>query len=771
MKFPRPKKFLTVFFSVMLIFFVSFCAADYFFPFHPDIPYSVVVSDEKGNVLHAFLSKDEKWRFKTELDEITPDLQNAIVFKEDKYFFWHFGVNPFAILRAAANNLFSGRRTSGASTITMQVVRLSEPGERTYARKLYEMFRAVQLEWHYSKREILQMYLNLVPYGGNIEGVKTASWLFFGKMPQKLSLAQITTLSIVPNRPTSLALGKKNDFLEREQKRWLGKFAEIFPEKVIRDALQEPLQIREWSVKKHLKPAIPHLANRLKRENPDKINIVCNISIEKQWQTEKILTAYMENLRRYDINNAAVYVIDNRSNKVVVYIGSNDFEDKVYSGEVDGITANRSPGSTLKPMVYALGIERGFITPKMHILDTHIDIDGYAPDNFDQKFHGSIPADVALPFSLNVPAVKVLGEAGLNNALLVLKKCNFKHISKNEKNLGLSLALGGCGVTLEEMTNLYAVFARRGTYQKAKLLADETNSEHEKIFRAETAFLIAEMLTKTERPDLPSDYHNSRNVPKIAWKTGTSYGRRDAWSIGFNGHYTIGVWVGNFSGNPVYQITGAQAATPLLFRIFTALDYAPENEWLRKPQGLDERQVCSESGLPPAEFCTNLVTDYFIPLVSTTQTCEHLKIFFVSEDEKKTFCSACLPAKGFSKKLYPNLPPDLVAYYEEYGHPYRKLPPHNPECNAAFEDGLAPKIASPVNNRTYFLDGNNVQLQLVAKAFNSRQKVHWFINDKHFKTCDVSEKPFFAPPLGEVKISCTDEQGRTSKIKIKVQRF
>jgi penicillin-binding protein 1C len=437
---------------------------------------------------------------------------------------------------------------------------------------------------------------------------------------------------------------------------------------------------------------------------------------------------------------------------------------------VDGCTANRSPGSALKPMVYALGIERGLITPKTRILDTHIDIDGYAPENFDLKFHGSVTAETALAYSLNIPAVKLLHDAGLNNALLVLKKCNFKHITQNEKNLGLSLALGGCGVTAEEMCNLYAMFGRNGIYKKSELLFENSkeNNPEVKVLSPETAYLISEMLTKVERPDLPSDFENSRNVPKIAWKTGTSYGRRDAWSIGFNAHYTICVWVGNFSAKPVYQITGAKAATPLLFKIFNALDYAPENDRIAPPAQLSERRVCAESGYIPSENCQNHITDFFIPLISSPKICEHLKYFFVSEDEKIAYCSGCLPQNRYKKKLYPNLPPDLTAYYEEYGHPYQKVPPHNTDCSNFFEESNAPGISSPVQGRTYHIEGANTMLQLACKTGNTEQKVHWFVNDQFLRTCNASEKPFFKPPKGEVKISCADEQGRSSSIKITV---
>jgi penicillin-binding protein 1C len=337
------------------------------FPLPDDIDYSQIVLSSDSTVLHAFLSNDDKWRMKTELQEITPLLRKAIIFKEDRYFYYHNGVNYFAVFRALFNNIVKGKRTSGASTITMQVARLLEPKERTYWNKLLEMFRASQLEYRYSKDEILQLYLNLVPYGGNIEGVKAASVLYFEKAPNHLSLAELTALSIIPNRPNSLVLGQDNGYIIEQRNKWLKRFleAELFPKQDIEDAISEPLEAyRQESPKK-----APQYALRMKTNNPEKPIIATHLDYKKQIKVQNLVKNYINRLYNQNIKNAAVLVVDNQSNSVVSYLGSADFFNKEDAGQVDGVVAIRSPGSTLSLFYMEWDLTRGIITPKLKITD------------------------------------------------------------------------------------------------------------------------------------------------------------------------------------------------------------------------------------------------------------------------------------------------------------------------------------------------------------------------------------------------------------------
>ena len=643
--------------AALLIFF----GLDFSFPVNTTVPYSTLITARDGSILHAFLSHDDKWRMYTELPEITPTLRDAILFKEDKYFYYHPGFNPVAMLRAATRNLLTGRRTSGASTITMQTVRLLEPRNRTYTNKLIELFRAMQLEIHYSKDEILQLYLNLLPYGGNIEGLKSASLLYFGKLPVLLSLAELTTLTIIPNRPSSLRLGVHNDLVMKERNRWLTRFrqARLFDERTIRDAQDEPLE----AYRREAPQRAPHLAYRLRSENPNVPTVHATLNPAIQATAEQLVERYASRIRAFNIHNAAVLIVDNKTQEVVAYVGSADFANSFDGGQVDGIRAVRSPGSALKPILYGLAFDAGVITPKTKLVDVPTNFGGYEPDNYDRRFNGPVTAEFALANSLNIPAVALLKEMGTSALVATLQKARFSAIKRQANELGLSMILGGCGVTLEEMTRLYVGLANEGRWFPLNFTlpsAPQTNASKQPdgvdLLSPEAAYLVTHTLTQITRPDLPNNFDNSYHLPRIAWKTGTSYGRRDAWSIGYNQRYTIGVWVGNFSGVGVPELSGANTATPLLFQLFNVLDYNSPTGWFRVPKEastLSMRIICPETGDIPGEFCQNPTTDYCITGVSRYRICQHRKAVFTNPSATVSYCVQCRPDSGRRASFLP----------------------------------------------------------------------------------------------------------------------
>jgi penicillin-binding protein 1C len=747
-----------------------FIAIDLVFPFKPQIQYATQVNAADGTVLHAFLSKDDKWRLFAQSSEITPLIRKTLIYKEDRYFNFHPGINPFAMCRAAVNNIFTGRRTSGASTITMQVVRLLDPGPRTYANKFKESFRALQLELHFSKEEILQMYLNLVPYGGNIEGIKAASLLYFGKAPELLSLAEITALTIIPNRPSSLRPGTRNDALKIARNEWLNRFKsdDLFDENVIRDAREEPLNVRRLAAPSQA----AHFALRLKRDFPDQPVIKTNLKPQLQLQIETQVKNYVNRLQGMNIHNAAVLIINNETMAVEAYVGSSDFNNPFDGGQVDGVRAVRSPGSALKPVLYATAFDKGIITPKSVLNDVPANFGGYEPENFDQHFNGPVTTEFALANSLNIPAVKVLRDVTTPVLIDKLRKSGFKTIDKQSKDLGLSMILGGCGVTLEELTRLFAAFANEGVLKPLSFRADpEISEKGAPIISKEAAYLVTGILTQVTRPDLPTNFDNTYHLPRIAWKTGTSYGKRDAWSIGYNRRYTVGIWTGNFSGEGVPELSGANIATPLLFSIFNALDYNSPKGWYRIPENISMRKVCAASGDIPSDFCDHQITDNYIMGVSTYRKCQHMKWLFTDMSGKISYCTYCLPEKGFEKHAYPNLAPELIAYYELQKIPYQKLPTHNPACERVFHEG-APLIVSPNEGSEYYIRKDEPQqIQLACQTASDVQEVFWYVNDKLTKKSPPHEGVFISPPLGRVKISCSDEKGRNSNIWITVKRM
>lgn len=749
---------------VACIGFLLFLLLNILFPVPDQVEYSTIIKDDKGQLLNAFLTKDDKWRMKTELDEISPLLRKTIIAKEDRYFYHHPGINVLAVGRAALMNIIRMKRTSGASTITMQVARALSPSKRNILSKCVEMFRALQLEWKYDKDEILQLYLNLVPYGGNIEGVKSASLLYFKKDPDHLSLAEITALSIIPNRPSSLVIGKANEAIIKERNRWLQKFAAegVFTKKEIADALSEPLDAVRHSLPRY----IPHLSQKLKNGGT---TIHTHINLNTQLKVEKLASDYVATLRHGNIRNAAVVIIDNKTHKVISYTGSYSFTDTSDGGQVNGATAVRQPGSTLKPLLYGLCFDEGLLTPKSVISDVAINYNGYAPENYDQQFNGYVTVEHALEHSLNIPSVKSLQMLGKDLLISKLAAANFRQIQKDRSKLGLSLILGGCGATLEELTGLFSAFANEGVYTKPGLTIDDTLTTNLRLISPAASFMITEILSKVNRPDFPINWSATEHMPKIAWKTGTSYGRRDAWSIGYNKNYTVGVWVGNFSGVGVPELSGANTATPLLFKIFNTLDYDSNSDWYALPSGCEWRKVCSETGLPPSSACTNVITDYFIPLVSTTQQCTHMQEIKISPDGHFSYCESCAPSSGYSKKYFRVISAEMQSYFEENGMVYEKLPAHNPECEKIFR-GNGPAITSPLNGNEYLINKKDPEpLQLSASAGPDVSKLYWYINDQFYKTGLAGEKQFFIPQEGPVKISCTDDKGRNRNIRIMVR--
>ena len=758
------KRLLISIIALVLLFFLL----NWIFPVPDKIEYSTIITDDKGEVIHAFLTKDEQWRMKTELSEISPLLKKTIIYKEDKYFYSHPGVNPLAMARAFVKNILSWKRTSGASTITMQVARALEPKKRTYFNKLVEIFRAFQLELKYDKDEIIQMYLNLLPYGGNIQGVKSASILYFHKNPDHLSLAEITALSIIPNKPSSLVIGKSNEAIVKERNHWLTVFAKekLYTNKEIEDAMNEPLTASRGQVPRH----VHHLAYKLKNEG----DIVgTHINMQKQSQIEKLVKDYVRSTIYRNIRNAAVVVIDNQSHKVISYVGSANFFDTTDGGQVNGAAAVRQPGSALKPLVYGLCFDEGLLTPKRVITDVAINYDGYTPENYDRKFNGYVTAEFALEHSLNIPAVKSMRILGKDRFLNELVSCNFRQVAKDRQKLGLSAILGGCGTTLEEMTALYSSFANEGKYLRASYTRhDQLSSQHpHQVVSPGAAFMINDILSKVNRPDFPLSWQSTEHLPKIAWKTGTSYGRRDAWSIGYNRHYTVGVWVGNFSGVGVADLSGANIATPLLFKIFNTIDYDTDQEWFSQPKDCELRMVCSETGMVPSETCTNLVSDYSIPLISSMASCNNLQEVMVSADEKICYCKTCAPANGYRKKNYKLIQPEMQAYFEDHNIAYQKIPQHNPLCEKVFKEN-GPLITYPVNGTEYLISKKEPEpLQLTCNTGNDVQQVYWYINNKFYKSSPVKTKQFFVPDSGPVKISCTDDKGRNRDVWITVRYY
>lgn len=745
-----------------LLFSALTVLVDWIFPFSPSVPTSTMVTDRDGRPLTVFLARDDKWRLPVRHDRVSPKLIEAFINKEDRFFRWHPGVNPFAILRAAWNNVLSGRRTSGASTITMQVARLLEPRPRTLLAKLIETWHAIQLELHYSKDEILGLYLTLIPYGGNIEGVTSAAVFYFDREPHRLTTAETALLMVVPNRPTSLRLAENSDRLFQARNVWLREWGKrgLISEEEMTTALREPVSIRRIPTPR----SAWHLSVRLRSAWPSENFIKSTIDRVQQERVESLTLNHVRRLQALSIYNAAVIVIDNRTSEVVSYVGSQDPQDSEHQGQVDGVKAVRSPGSTLKPFLYGLAIDRGLLTRRTTIEDVPVNYDGYSPTNFDERYDGLVTMSDALARSLNVPAVSTLAKVGIPSFLDLLEKGRLSTIQRDKKLLGLSVVLGGCGTRLDELTAMYASLARGGRYVAPRWTHRDVLGDTTQLLSAEASWILTDILLQRNRPDMPSNVHLTPSVPVVAWKTGTSYGRRDAWSIGYNADYTVGVWVGNFTGTGVPDLRGSTVATPLMFDVFTALGRSGHDVWHQRPSRLDIRYVCSVTGNVPGDSCKNITLDDFIPTVSPSIQCNHIREIFVNARGTISYCTDCLPNSGWKRQSFINLPPAILAFLRDEHLKIRLPPAHEPSCTRIERDGSI-SIVSVTEGKEYILeDEGERRLLLRCHASADATTVYWYLNDVFVTSAPPGGGVVVEPQAGKNTVTVTDNRGRSATV-------
>ncbi|MCF6270873.1 MAG: penicillin-binding protein 1C [Melioribacteraceae bacterium] len=730
--------------------------------------YSQVIYAKDSTMLSAFLTSDDKWRLETKLSEITHEMVQAIIHKEDRWFYWHFGFNPFSIVRAFVSNVSSEGRVSGASTITMQIARLMAPAERSYLNKIIEIFRAIQLEFRFSKIELLEIYLSNIPMGGNIEGVKAASLLYFNKHPKKLSLSQSVLLTVIPNNPNKYRLDIPHKSVVEKRNNWLLKFGKdnLFSDESITDAIEEKVESHRYSIPK----IAPHFIQMVKSISNER-EIFTSLIPKTQLKSEKHLTHHVKRNLGKGISNGAVLIIDNTTKSVVAYCGSSNFYNNKNSGQVNGITSIRSPGSALKPLLYAKGFDDGIITPKSKLLDVPSDFSSYTPENYEREFNGEVTIQYALINSLNVPAVRLLLKVGFKPFVNVLEVIGFDEIKRKEKTLGLSTILGGCGVTLEELTTAYSVLANKGILEANNYYNRQGRVKGKRIFSEEASYLISKTLASSERTESPNLVSSVSKLPNIAWKTGTSYGRRDAWAIGYNKNYTIGVWMGNFDGKGSPFLSGSEIAVPLLFNLFNSIDYQNSNNWFKKPDGISMRDVCKNSGLIPSENCTDIIRDYYIEDISSNEKCNHIDEIYVSADEAEAYCISCLPDANYKNMFYPYFKPELALWYKKSGVSFNSPPKHNINCEVmGGKNGL--KILSPSAEFEYHLEKNgNQEVMLLATSNIDVKEMFWYINKKYFGKTKLGEKLFFKPKNGLNSILCLDDKGGESSLKIKVKFY
>jgi len=583
-------------------------------------PSSTMIYDRNHRLLSVHLSEDIFLRMPIKINEINKDIKTLLLSYEDKYFYYHFGVNPFAIFRAIFFNL-TNKRVIGASTLTMQVARMMHQQPRTIKNKIIEMFNALQLEYYYSKDEILKIYLNNTPYGGNVEGIKSASFLYFSKPLSSLSLAQTAYLISIPKNPNR----NRPKGLERVNRLKDRVINQAYKNRVISFDIHRRA-LEEWIKPKRLKLPnyTPHLSAKLKDEG----NIYTTIDLPLQIKIENIIKERIKKLNVLDINNAMAIVINNKTMEILAYVGSQDFNDKNNSGEVDGLSALISAGSTLKPFVYAKAFEEGIITPLKKLYDVPISIGGYRPLNYAKDFLGEISATEALWLSLNIPAIELDMVLKDKSLYYILKQSGIKSLNMPKNYYGSSLVLGGFGITLREITELFASLANGGVFQKSYTIVDKKIDYNRTILSKEASYLTTEILANAPRKEFSSSWEYIKDMKKVAFKTGTSARARDMLSVGYTPEYSVGVWYGNFNGkapnikdNKDIRFTGLNAVSPTLFDIFKLLKH---NSWFQRPKKVVKRAICADAII--VGECKEMVIDDVINGVEAKIPCEILRI-------------------------------------------------------------------------------------------------------------------------------------------------
>ena len=532
------------------------------------VSYSTVVESAEGDLLGARIAADGQWRFPP-CDTVPERFATALIQFEDRHFRYHPGVNPVSLLRAARDNFRNGRIVSGGSTITMQVIRLSRQKERTLWQKLIESVLATRLELRYSKRKILSLYASHAPFGGNVVGLEAASWRYFGRPAFELSWGESATLAVLPNAPATLHPGRGREELLKKRNRLLHRLLEhgdISPE-TYEAACEEPLPAEPLP--------LPSLASHYVERCPKGERT--GISLPLQMAVEAVVNRRSDELAQEGIADMAAVVIDNASGAIAAYVGNSSQERQRPGRQVDIAASPRSTGSILKPFLYEAALQEGTILPRTLLADVPVNLSGFAPQNFDRQFYGAVPADEALARSLNVPSVFLLRQYGIPKFWSVLRDAGLSTITQTPEHYGLSLILGGAEARLDEVTAAYSAFVR-GEAPFSDALA---------------RWYTFESLKEVNRPD-QLDWRLIGSVRKAAWKTGTSYGFRDAWAVGMTPAYTIGVWAGNAEGQGVPGLVGARAAGPVMFDILNLLPFS--DAWFDEPDAGVWADVCKDSG-------------------------------------------------------------------------------------------------------------------------------------------------------------------------------
>jgi len=764
---------------IALLTWFAFCIPN---PLFTD-PTCTIVEDARGNLLAGHIAKDGQWRF-PESDSVPDKFRKSILYFEDQYFYYHFGINPISILRAFKQNLREMRIVSGGSTLTMQLIRLSRKGKaRTFYQKTIELFQAIRAEFRYSKEELLNKYATHAPFGGNVVGLEAASWRYYGRSPDKLSWGEMTTMAVLPNAPSLIYPGKNQEKLLRKRNRLLDKLwkNEVIDSTTCELAKWEPLPGKPRAI-----PQVsPHLMTRLIHEGHEGRRIQTTLDITLQKSLNSLINRYHGVYSENEIHNAAAFIVEIDSKKVLAYVGNTDCPQENSGRDVDVITAPRSTGSIMKPFLYAAMLKDGLILPHSLVPDIPTKFGGYTPKNFAKEFDGAVHASEALYRSLNVPAVIMLRDYGTPKLHSLLRKLKLSTLTNSPEHYGLSLILGGAEATLWDLGNAYLNMARSLKFYEANGFAydeydasgahyilSDTLAAHAKraghILGAGAIWNTFEALRNVKRPYQEWGWEDFESSAQVAWKTGTSWGHRDAWAIGMNSRYLVAVWVGNADGEGRPGLTGLNVAAPILFK---ALKQLPRGKWFDPPyEDMVKIETCSKSGYKASSHCPSKAP-VFAPQEGTrTETCPFHKKIHLDQEERYQVTSACYEVSEMKSRSWFVLPPVQEWYYKRKDPFYKTIPKFAPNCGGTSTKNM--DVIYPKRNSRLFvprnLDGTMEKTIFEIAHRQPENNVYWHLDESFIGITHGTHKLESAPLPGKHVFTLVDETGESLEIRFEV---
>ncbi|MFP4469462.1 MAG: penicillin-binding protein 1C [Bacteroidales bacterium] len=735
-----------------------------------DDPCSTVVFDCDGNLLGARIADDGQWRFPP-CDSVPFKFKKCIVLFEDRHFYRHPGVNPLSLIRAAYQNFMSGEIVSGGSTITMQTIRLSRRGKpRTIFQKAIEIGLSVHLEIAKTKDEILALYASHAPFGGNVVGIEAAAWRYFGRSPDNLSWAEAAMLAVLPNAPGLIHPGRNRGELEIKRNFLLGKLliAGVIDGTTYRLSLREPLPEKPLP----LPDPAPHLTARMDREHHGRISHT-TLNINLQNQVSEVMERYCEMYRHNGIHNAAVMVVQVNDGRVVSYVGNTAGDASGNDGcHVDVITSARSTGSILKPLLYAAMLGDGELLPSSLVADIPTTISSYSPKNFNVTYDGAVPANEALIRSLNVPAVRMLSDYGLYRFYEKLKRSGFSTLVYDADHYGLSLILGGAEVSLWDLCRVYAGLARQVNSYPASaknegrvfgepLLLQEKGIERSDpaVFDVAAVYHTFEAMRKVRRPEAEAGWEWFTSARSVAWKTGTSFGFRDAWAVGVTPDYVVGVWVGNADGEGRPGLTGIATAAPVMFEVF---DLLPATGWFEPPwDEMSKIPVCRHSGMRPSVHCPDIDSIWVPNACLNTRACPWHRLIHLDSSGRFRVSSDCYPPAMMQTGSWFVLPPAMAWFYRSKNPFYKSMPPWLPGCYRN-EQASMQLIWPDQPSKIYIpreIDGKVGETVFEIAHSSPGNKVFWYVDDDYHGATINIHKMGLHPEPGRHTLTLVDENG------------